>query len=150
MQINPISPIPPKLSGNFPAHETFHIRVADIDTFVRSRGEQSPQHISCPLSGRLMTEPVLTAAGQVYEQRSIAAWFTASNVDPSTYLRLSDKRLIPSPRTRRLCHQFKQAVLQRYPDATDLFTGDQKQDISPGRSAEKHHNSTTMSGPDLN
>jgi hypothetical protein len=56
--------------------------------------------ISCPISHRIMTDPViLSRSGYSYERQNIVEWLAVHGTDPMTGELLDDdgKRLIPNP-----------------------------------------------------
>lgn len=54
-----------------------------------------PQHFLCPITHEIMSKPVVTVDGYVYEMSAIEAWFASSDISPLTGKKLSDKRLTP-------------------------------------------------------
>jgi hypothetical protein len=94
----------------------------EVEAFVRSRGKVVPADVCCPLAGRWMRTPVLTPAGRIYERENIYQFWQTSDADPVAGVRLAERRAVPSALTQQKCEAFKQAVLQRHPDAADLFS----------------------------
>lgn len=58
---------------------------------------QVPEHLCCPITGELMTDPVsirVNGALQTYERSAILAWFTIKNTDPITNVVVEDQTLL--------------------------------------------------------
>ncbi len=63
--------------------------------------------ISCPISGRVMTDPViLRGTGYSFERRNIERWLAERGTDPKTNAPLSDieQQLIPNPAMIGMIH----------------------------------------------
>jgi hypothetical protein len=55
------------------------------------------EHILCPITSEIMTDPVTTAMGQTYERSAIEAWFRKGKLtDPITNVPLLDRTLTPN------------------------------------------------------
>lgn len=55
-----------------------------------------PENCFCPLTGKLMTDPVVLADGYSYERAVITKWLTSSDQSPITKKPLANKNLIPN------------------------------------------------------
>ena len=65
-----------------------------------------PPEFICPISTKLMTDPVCTADGQTYEKAEISKWLAIRPVSPVTNLRLRDLRLTPNVSLRSLIESY--------------------------------------------
>jgi hypothetical protein len=59
-------------------------------------GTAPPAHLRCPLSARLMTDPVVAADGVTYERGAIAEWAAARGTSPVTLAPLVHVHLEPN------------------------------------------------------
>jgi ankyrin repeat protein len=57
-----------------------------------------PTEFKCPLSGKIMKEPVITAEGYTYEKKAIERWLKYNNTDPVSNQVLANKKLTPNTR----------------------------------------------------
>lgn len=55
--------------------------------------EEAPDELCCPITSLLMTRPMRTTDGHVYEHAAIARWFARNDKSPMTGLALIDKTL---------------------------------------------------------
>ena len=60
----------------------------------------------CPISMEMMTDPVITTAGQTYERKSIEEWFKAHNTDPMAHVPVM-KILTPNIALKQQIQKFK-------------------------------------------
>jgi len=69
----------------------------------------------CPITGKLMRDPVSTVDGQVYEREAIEAWLETHDTSPVTGQQLPMKLLVPSIPLRGMiaAHLEKQKLRQR-------------------------------------
>lgn len=67
-----------------------------------------PDEFICPITLEIMTEPVATADGQVYERKNIKEWLERNNTSPLTSLPLANKNLIPIPLIKSQIQSFLQ------------------------------------------
>ncbi|KAF8780729.1 hypothetical protein HU200_001336 [Digitaria exilis] len=66
-----------------------------------------PPHFLCPISSRIMSDPVIVASGQTYDRRFIEEWFSAGNrLCPQTHQALLDTTLIPNHLVRSMILQW--------------------------------------------
>jgi len=66
-----------------------------------------PSHFICPISQSLMSDPVLTCDGQMYDRKSIEEWLKNNNTSPVTNLVLENKNLIPAIDIKNQINEFK-------------------------------------------
>jgi len=68
-----------------------------------ARGQQSgpPDSHLCPISGEVMEDPVITAAGHSYEREQIEMWLASNDTDPLTNKKLQHKSLVPNHALRK-------------------------------------------------
>ncbi|KAF9355366.1 hypothetical protein BGX26_006646 [Mortierella sp. AD094] len=78
---------------------------------------QFPADFYCPITNQIMTNPVSTSTGSVYEHDAIAAWLVSHDTNPEDNAYLPNKTLIPCIPVRRRIEAFKQAVMTLDPDA---------------------------------
>jgi ankyrin repeat protein len=91
----------------------------------------TPKEFTCPITQEIMSEPVATADGQIYEKAAIKKWLENNNKSPLTNLALANKNLIPIPliknqiqgflQTNRICteKEFLNAVKTGNPDEVE-------------------------------
>ncbi|ONK81283.1 uncharacterized protein A4U43_C01F27380 [Asparagus officinalis] len=82
---------------NFGTHETSdehnHVGETQKDSIVSN----VPQEFCCPISSRLMYDPVVIASGQTFERVSIEKWFSEGHdTCPMTLKKLKDLYMIPN------------------------------------------------------
>ncbi|CAN6242127.1 unnamed protein product [Urochloa humidicola] len=66
-----------------------------------------PPQFLCPISSKIMSDPVIVASGQTYDRRSIEEWFSAGNqLCPQTQQDLLDATLIPNHLVRSMILQW--------------------------------------------
>src|SRR5688500_13856358 len=68
----------------------------------------------CPITHELMTDPVATADGQIYERKAIAQWLQEHNTSPLTNEKLAHKILTVIP--------FVKKQIQSYLEKTKVCT----------------------------
>lgn len=64
------------------------------------------KHYRCPITGKIMRDPVLTADGYTYEREAIAKWLIYNDTNPLTYELLVNKNLIPNHPVRNIIQDF--------------------------------------------
>ena len=64
-----------------------------------------PEELVCPIRCVLMSDPVFTADGQVYEREAIAEWLGDHDTSPLTGAVLKHKELTPAMLVRGLCRR---------------------------------------------
>ena len=75
-------------------------RASDVSE-IEADGAELPEHMVCPLTKKLMQDPVCTLEGQLYEREAIARWLsTKGPVSPLTSAPLASTMLIPVPALR--------------------------------------------------
>ncbi|KAJ1270452.1 hypothetical protein BS78_06G053000 [Paspalum vaginatum] len=66
-----------------------------------------PPQFLCPISSRIMSDPVIVASGQTYDRQFIEEWFSAGNkLCPQTQQTLLDTTLIPNHLVRSMILQW--------------------------------------------
>ena len=95
-------------------------RQADRSTEkVRSMGLDAsveyPHELMCPITGELMTDPVVASDGQSYERQAIEEWFSrfpfAENPRSPTTNKPMEKTLFPNQNLKSLCRQYTEKTL---------------------------------------
>ena len=79
------------------------INITDATNEWRSR---IPDAFICPISMEMMTDPVITTAGQTYERKSIEEWFKDNNIDPVAHIPVV-KILTPNIALKQQIQKFK-------------------------------------------
>ena len=69
---------------------------------VTSSAALLPAEAYCPLTGRVMLDPVVTEDGVAYERAAISLWLATHGTSPKTGLPLTSRRLTPVPAVRAL------------------------------------------------
>ncbi|KAG8075935.1 hypothetical protein GUJ93_ZPchr0006g42033 [Zizania palustris] len=70
-------------------------RCEDQNNF--SRVATPPPEFCCPISGKLMSDPVIIASGQTYERESIESWFSEGyDICPRTKVKLENFMITPN------------------------------------------------------
>lgn len=59
----------------------------------QTKGDVPPRDLCCPITSRLMREPVTTSDGFTFEREAIEKWFETHNTSPLTGVRLDNKQL---------------------------------------------------------
>jgi hypothetical protein len=70
---------------------------------------EGPESYYCPISGDLMTDPVIDHEGNTYERRSIEAWLVKQKTSPVTRSPLTLERLAPNRALKDAIDAWKQA-----------------------------------------
>jgi hypothetical protein len=66
-----------------------------------------PNEFLCPITGRIMVDPVTTSGGHTYEWSAISQWFRqGKNTDPATGLALNNNILYPNHALRSAIRNF--------------------------------------------
>jgi hypothetical protein len=68
--------------------------------------EKMRSDLECPISHRIMKDPViLVATGQSYERKKIEMWLAKNDTCPATNVKVADKTLVPNYALKRLCDE---------------------------------------------
>jgi hypothetical protein len=67
--------------------------------------EEPPDELVCPIAREIMSDPVITAAGQTYERAAIEQWLAAHDTDPMARIPIS-KTLIPNIAVKQSIQRF--------------------------------------------
>lgn len=59
-----------------------------------------PEDLLCPISQQMMTDPVISSAGHLYERQCIEKWLQSHHTDPATGAALDSLSLIPNHQSR--------------------------------------------------
>jgi len=65
-----------------------------------------PTELTCPLTGDLFFDPVMTSDGSVFERKAIELWFLSKNTNPLTDKTVDSKDLVPNIVFRQLANTF--------------------------------------------
>ena len=79
-------------------------RVAEVEEGIASS-------LICPITQELMTDPVFTMDGQMYERIAIEAWLKTHDTAPATGKRLPSKKLVDNLSARGMVRE----LLERQP-----------------------------------
>ena len=61
-----------------------------------------PEDFICPITKKIILDPVVTADGQIYEKSAISNWFIENRTSPLTGLRLKNTKLISIPALKKV------------------------------------------------
>ena len=75
-------------------------------------GGDAPPHLVCALSGRLMSDPVMTPYGHTYERSGVEAALRKERKCPKTGKPLTEGQLIPNLAIREALEEYKRAQTQ--------------------------------------
>ena len=67
--------------------------------------EDPPDELICPITREIMTDPVITAAGQTYERAAIERWLVAHDTDPMAHIQIN-KIVIPNIAVKQSIQRF--------------------------------------------
>jgi len=79
--------------------------------------------ITCPITMKIMADPVLASDGHTYERSAMKMWLTRNNKSPKTNLRLTNKKLASNLYVKKAIHHYlelwpEEASLQFKPDVS--------------------------------
>ncbi|KAG6666577.1 U-box domain-containing protein 5-like isoform X1 [Carya illinoinensis] len=78
-----------------------------------------PEEFKCPISSRLMHDPVVIASGQTFERMNIQKWFDGGNeICPKTKIKLAHLSLTPNMAMKDLISKWCMANAVTIPDPT--------------------------------
>ncbi|KAF5464026.1 hypothetical protein F2P56_014140 [Juglans regia] len=78
-----------------------------------------PEEFKCPISSRLMRDPVVIASGQTFERMNIQKWFDGGNeICPKTKIKLAHLSLTPNTAMKDLITKWCMANAVTIPDPT--------------------------------
>ena len=66
-----------------------------------------PMYCCCPITGSLMTDPVMDTEGNTYERAAIEEWLLKSQTSPVTRTSLTSDKLTPNRNIRELCEAYR-------------------------------------------
>ncbi|XP_076950913.1 U-box domain-containing protein 4-like [Bidens hawaiensis] len=122
------------------------------DKFIEVRQSQNcnrvpiPPDFCCPLSLKLMTDPVIVASGQTYEREYIRKWLDLGlTVCPKTMQTLVHTNLIPNYTVKALIASWCESHNVKLPDTLKSLTLTLTQPTSPGKSTTTHQEETATS-----
>eukprot|EP00298_Acanthocystis_sp_HF-20_P011960 c19657_g1_i1.p1 GENE.c19657_g1_i1~~c19657_g1_i1.p1 ORF type:complete len:202 (+),score=102.55 c19657_g1_i1:142-747(+) len=75
----------------------------DFDQQMNSSSSQPPEIIICPLTKKVMRDPVTAQDGFTYERRAIEKRLDVSLVSPMTGVEMASKTLVTSASIRKMC-----------------------------------------------
>ena len=73
--------------------------IAELSTVLETI--KIPDDFKCGITRTIMSDPVTTQYGQLYDKQFIKKWLKTSKTDPLTNLKLSSVELYPDLRTKR-------------------------------------------------
>ena len=73
---------------------------------TNSQTALEPEHLCCPLTGKLFHDPVQVIHGNTYERKSIEIWLQQFKEDPIDGEKLFVTELFPDDNMFYLCQQF--------------------------------------------
>jgi hypothetical protein len=68
--------------------------------------ESIPDEFLCPISTDIMSDPVITSAGQTYERSCIEEWLESHDTDPMSHIPIS-RTLTPNIAMRQAIERYK-------------------------------------------
>jgi len=71
-------------------------RVSPVAEDIEADASECCPEILCPLTLKIMVDPVITRGGYTYERHMIERWFRTKRTDPMTNIVLTDKVVIPN------------------------------------------------------
>ena len=72
-----------------------------------------PKAFLCPLTDRIMEDPVVISTGQSFEKKAILVWFgRGRSTDPITGKKLVTKDLVPNINLRLLIQQIPEDLVE--------------------------------------
>ena len=77
-----------------------------------------PDEYICPITSEIMTDPVSTLDGFIYERAAITEWLRTKDTSPKTGATLESKALIPIHSLRSVTRRFVEASAAQPPTAT--------------------------------
>jgi len=86
------------VAANRPSFEQITAELNNIIATLPRK--QLPNSFYCPITGDLMTDPVICDDGHTYERAAIAQWLATHDTSPITNLRLANKILRPNHNLR--------------------------------------------------
>jgi hypothetical protein len=92
----------PQFGASLDSSDVFDAHAADTSALAESGDEDdddAPYELCCPITHRLMKEPVMASDGTLYERAAIVRWFSRKQSSPVTNLALDDLRLTEDPAT---------------------------------------------------
>ncbi|KAH9260613.1 hypothetical protein BASA81_001080 [Batrachochytrium salamandrivorans] len=105
------------------AYSTNLVSATQCSVCTRTRGDQAsgarpnvtgeeevPEHFLCPLSHRLMDDPVVTCDGITYDRANIVAYLATSHLSPVTHLSLPSPALVPNLSLKRAIDEWKATI----------------------------------------
>lgn len=69
--------------------------------------ESGPDHLTCPLTGKLYVDPVKTPSGHTYERAAILEYIKEHGKDPLSKQKLKATNLTSNNATKMLIQQYK-------------------------------------------
>eukprot|EP00298_Acanthocystis_sp_HF-20_P016515 c21503_g2_i1.p1 GENE.c21503_g2_i1~~c21503_g2_i1.p1 ORF type:complete len:156 (-),score=60.21 c21503_g2_i1:145-585(-) len=74
----------------------------------QSKSVLAPEDLICPLSNKLMIDPVIAQDGNTYERNVIEEWFRNGNTESPITGEQMEKFLIANNSIRKLCEKWRQ------------------------------------------
>ncbi len=81
----------------------------DLIKIQTSKGSSVPREFICPLTKKIMIDPVMTSDGHSFERRAIECWFETQDVSPVTRTALDSKILLPNFAVKQLIKDFAES-----------------------------------------
>lgn len=118
-------------------HRTVLKQTAEAESFVAGRKESQTddpiflEEFKCPLSSRLMYDPVLIASGQTFERIWIQKWFDeGNNTCPKTRMELPNRSMAPNTNMKEMITKWSVKHGVTIPDPAVEQEASQPWDIS--------------------
>mgnify|MGYP000039710942 CR=1 FL=1 len=96
----------------------------DPDPEAEEMAKVAPHSFLCPISFRIMRDPVTTSAGSTYDRKAIEWWLRDKDTDPLTKKVIHDKFLISNRAMKNTIEDWTREYLDRKPmaDTSDIST----------------------------
>lgn len=77
----------------------------DCEVRLIYHGVDLTEHLRCPITRRVMTDPVILVDGYTYERSSIEKWISEYDTSPMTGLKLAVNWIIPNYKIQSIIEQ---------------------------------------------
>ena len=84
-------------------HQKYKKELRDLKVLFK---DKIPEEFSCPITGEIFYDPVMTDDGHSYERNAITSWLEKHDTSPVTNLPLESKRLIPNQTLKKIIREF--------------------------------------------
>jgi hypothetical protein len=98
-------------------------KIVDINTEYKGKNftVRVPEDFICPLTKKIILDPVVTVDGQIYEKSAISNWFIDHRTSPLTGLRLKNTKLTSIPALKK---SIEDIIEEQYNNQLDQQIGE--------------------------